>query len=58
MTPQTDKERIETLLTALDHCLDILQHKRLGRKELADYRQIKSYAKALRASLAESEAAE
>jgi hypothetical protein len=51
MTPQTDKERNATLMTALEHCLDMLSHKKLAPKELADVRTLKAYAASLRATL-------
>lgn len=50
-----EKERIETLLTLADHALSILAHKKLAPRELADFRQMKAYVQALRASI-ESEA--
>lgn len=55
MTPLSEKERIETLLTVVDHCLDILSHKKLSPNELKTVRTIKAYVKALQAML-ESEA--
>lgn len=50
MTPK-EKQRIETLLTANEHLLSILAHKKLAPKELADMRQIKGYVAALKAEI-------
>jgi hypothetical protein len=54
MTPLSDKERIATLITALEHCLDILSHKKLAPKELAEVRTLKKYVKSLEESEAQS----